>query len=100
MLFPIAGFCLLSTHLSAALPPFYQSLKEYKALINGNELPMHLDPSDLITDITRNDDVFIVTTSKHQLKVDVVYDPPEHQGFVGPARFHLVFHEREALSES
>ncbi len=93
-------FAAATLHVEALLPPFFQSLKEYKALLNTPELSAALGSADIIHDIQRDDKGFLITTSKHTLRVDVVYDPrgqDEPKGFVGPALFHLEFHAAEAI---
>lgn len=90
---------IAASFVEAALPPFYQSLREYKALIDSKELSESLGSADLILDIARNDRTFVVTTSKHKLTVDIVYEPSENRGVAGPVRFHLVFHPPEPIKE-
>lgn len=81
--------CTCFTTVEAALPPLYQSLKEYKALIESPELSQQLGAAAVILNITRESNGFIVVSSRKTLLVDVVYDPQDH---AGPAKFHLVFH--------
>ena len=85
-------FIITSLNLSAALPPLYQSLKEYQELLNSPQLLDKLDSADLIDDIQRYGNRFMIRTSKHNLQVDLVY---ELQSMPGPQNFHFIFHEAE-----
>lgn len=78
----------------AALPPVYQSTKEFRALLDSPKLTEIIGSAEPVKSIIRDDNGFIVTTNRHLLKVDVVY---EAMANAGPAKFHLVFHEPEAL---
>ena len=88
---------ILFTHsVSGLLPPFYESLKEYQALLSSPTLPEKLTSGEWIVDIKRQDDVFTIETLKNRLQVKVVY---EKQQRIGPAAFHLEFGEVVPLSE-
>lgn len=86
----IGCLLLLGTHIEAALPPLYQSLNEYKALLVNPQLTEKLTSADLIQSIQRESSSFLIKTNKHTLKIDVIYDP---QKSPGPAKYHFVFHE-------
>lgn len=80
--------------LEAALPPFYQSLNEYKALLNSEELAQKLGSAESLRNIERTESGFQIKTTRYILIVDVIHDPQEHPG---PIPFHFNFHElREA----
>lgn len=85
-----------TTHLCAALPPLYETLKEYKALLDSPQLTENLVSADAIENIQRDNYGFLIKTNKHTMKVDVVYDPQTHPG---PSKFHFVFHKAESLDE-
>jgi hypothetical protein len=76
--------------VEAALPPFYQSLNEYRALLNSPELAKKLGSVESIQEIQRTDSGFIITTTKHTMDVDIIFDPQNHPG---PAQFHFFFHD-------
>ena len=90
-------FCLflfiLGT-LEAVLPPFYTSLNEYKALLSDERLSEYLESSEPIREIKREEQGFIIVTSKHSLKVEVNY---ESQDRPGPGKFNLFFYTPEPL---
>lgn len=88
----LAANLALAANATAALPPFYESTKEIRALLDSPQLGEQLGSGDAIQSISRAEHGFIVTTTKHSIKVDVVYDPVDHPG---PAKFHLVFHDKE-----
>lgn len=85
---------IFTTQIQAALPPLYQSLNEYKALLGNPALAEKLTSADLIESIELKEGGFLIKTNKHTLKVDLVYDP---QGMPGPQKFHLVFQEPTPL---
>lgn len=72
----------------ALLPPLYESINEYKALLNDSNLTHKLVSGELISSITRTEDGFEIITNKHRLNVKVIFDP---QKMPGPAKFHLEF---------
>jgi hypothetical protein len=74
--------------IEGALPPLYQSLNEYKALLSNKQFIDELDSSEAILDLKREHDGFLVTTSKKIYVVNLIYDPVEQPG---PAKFHLEF---------
>jgi len=95
-LFLGALFCFSTAafHVEALLPPVYESVSEFKALITSQELTIQMGSGEMIRDILRDDKGFVVTGLRHTLKVDVVYDPISHPG---PAKFHLVFHQPDEI---
>lgn len=72
----------------ALLPPLYESLAEFKALINDERLPGALDSGELIVDIKKDGDDFVVTTNKRAIRVQVVR---EETHLIGPGKFHFDF---------
>lgn len=90
----IIGFSTLTSSLSAALPPLYATLSEYKSLLRNPELAEKIGSGEPIQEIKRTDNGFLVTTNKHNLNVDIVYEPQDNPG---PAKFHFIFHDAEPL---
>lgn len=84
LLFSLASF----TSLTSALPPLYQSMAEYKALMDDPHLSKHLNSAESIKEITRENGVFTITTNLTTLKAKVIYDPMDK---MGPAKFHFEF---------
>lgn len=72
----------------AALPPLYETLKEFKSLINDPRLEENLTSADAIQKIERTDKGFVVTTNKRTMNVGIVYEPALRPG---PAKYKLVF---------
>lgn len=89
-------FAFTAINVQAALPPFYESVKEYKALLASPELANQISPGEMIRDIQRDEQGFLVTSLRQTLQVDVVYDPISQPG---PAKFHLVFHTAQPIHE-
>ena len=90
----IISLSTFSASLSAALPPLYATLSEYKSLLRNPELAEKIGSGEPIQEIKRTDSGFLVTTNKHNLNVDIVYEP---QDYPGPAKFHFIFHDVEPL---
>lgn len=85
-----------SAETFAALPPLYQTLNEYKTLLTSKELTEKLNSADAIVDIKRDQAGFTITTNKHILKVDVVYEKTE---MIGPAHFHFNFQDPTSINQ-
>jgi hypothetical protein len=83
----LATLLLFSSSLSEALlPPLYQSIDEYKALLKNQKLIDKLDSGDAIVDIKRDPQGFTVTTLKKIIQLELIFDPVAHPG---PAKFHI-----------
>jgi hypothetical protein len=76
----------------ALLPPLYHTLSEFKALLEDKQLTEKLTSGEAIISIELTDKSFTVMTNQHKLVVDIVFDKSET---IGPAKFHLVFHDPE-----
>lgn len=74
------------------LPPLYETLAEFKSLINDDRLPQSLQSGEAIISIKKQEDNFIVTTNKSQLVVRIVHEKTQ---MIGPAKFHLEFDKRQ-----
>ena len=81
-LFAISGF--------AVLPPFYQSSKEIKRILNDQQTHEKLGSGQQILDIKKVEGGWVITTTRFELFVDVIYLPPKQPG---PAEFELEFHD-------
>ena len=82
---------LLNLDLEAALPPFYQSVRELKQIIDSPEVASELGSAEPILDIQRNSAGYLITSLKDSVQVDIVY---EAQEMPGPKNFHLIVHEK------
>ena len=87
-----AALMTVAVNVYAALPPVYESTREYKALLDSPQLTDKLGSGEMIKSIEKEENTFIVKSTKYVLKVDVVYEPMAHPG---PANFHLDFHNIE-----
>jgi hypothetical protein len=85
---------LSQANLQAALPPLYASKAEFKALIEDSRLTEKLQSGEAIVSISRAGKSFTVVTTRNKMFVDVV---PHITQRVGPAEFHLEFHEPRPL---
>lgn len=87
---------ICSISAQAALPPAYQSAKEFRAVLDSPKLIEIIGSAEPIESIIRENNGFLIKTNKHTLRVDVVYETMDHPG---PAKFHLAFHELEPLQK-
>jgi len=85
---------IFNIKIFAVLPPFYQSKEEIEAIISDPRLAEKLDSSELILEIKKIDEGYLITTNKSKLKVEIIYLP---QKTFGPSLFELKFHETEIL---
>lgn len=74
----------------AVLPPLYETIKEYKALLDDPRLVDSLTSGESIIAINKQYNTFEVVTNQRRLIVKVEYD---QQSQPGPAEFHLEFSE-------
>ena len=84
--FITSGFC--------ALPPFYQSTKEIKALITDPRFHEKLGSGQYIQSITRKDHGWLIKTPKYLLFVDVKYS---YSHRIGPAEFEFIYNDPEEI---
>lgn len=82
------------TTAECALPPLYESIREFSQLLAIPDLSTHLNSGEAIVDIRRDDNGFVITTTHQTLHVEIVYEPT---GLAGPAQFHFVFPSAEPL---
>jgi len=83
-------FLLLAQPVFAALPPLYQSVAEWRELVDSEELTDSFPTSQMITSITAVEKGYIVLTQEYKMLVEVKY---LSQSMPGPAQFKLLFHE-------
>lgn len=77
---------ILQLELSAALPPLYQSMNEFKVLLTNQQLIDQLDSAEALVEIKREKGGFRIVTSKKTLWAELIFDPVE---MPGPAKFHF-----------
>jgi hypothetical protein len=87
-------FLFLTTTSFAILPPFYHSKAEIQKILSDPRLEERLGSGELIKKISRNEDGYLIETTKYTLQIDINYI---HQELIGPAKFELAFHEKEPL---
>ena len=90
LMFCFVACVFTSNAVQALLPPLYSSLEEYRQLLDNRELASKLDAGQAIESIERVDNGFVILTPKYSLHVDVVREPQQN---MGPAKFHLEFHD-------
>ena len=87
--FLIAVLLLAASNAQALLPPLFETLKEYRALLNSDEIEKILPSGQAIQKIDRTNEGFEIVTPKFTLEVKVVYE----KSGIGPAHFHLEFQD-------
>lgn len=88
---------LATTPAFAVLSPLYQSLREFKTLLDSPEIAANFSQGEQIEDIRRSKNSYIITTGEKQMVVDVVYTPSKK---IGPAEFKLIFQAPQSLDGS
>ena len=83
-------FPLFATTLFSALPPLAQSSKELQALLSDSQLQDNLGSGELIQEIIRTENGYVVMTRNYLMRVDIHY-PIQEQRRVGPVSFELHF---------
>ena len=86
----VIAFAICSISAFAVLPPFYQSSKEIKRIINDARTHEMLGSAQMILDIKKEDGGWVITTQNYELHIDIIYQLTEH---LGPAVFELEYHE-------
>ncbi|MDF2549222.1 MAG: putative secreted protein [Chlamydiales bacterium] len=82
-------FLFLPQISEGALPPLYQTIREYQSLIDHPELMERLPSGEAIVSIERRDSSFLILTPRYLLQVGIVY---QRQKMPGPGQFELTFH--------
>lgn len=75
----------------ALLPPLAQSIKEIKAIVGDKRLYNSFEPGEVIQDIIRLEEGYLILTTHYEMVVGVRYNHST-SARVGPARFQLEFH--------
>lgn len=78
----------------ALLSPLHQSVKEFQELLNSPYLTKNLASGEMITDVAKDHDEFIVSTNKSTMIVKIIY---ESQKMPGPAKFRFEFEPAKAV---
>lgn len=81
--------CLTTSAAHAALPPYYQSVREIQAILENREIAAKLGSGRAITSIAAHDRGFTVIAGECGLDVEVRYLPPENPPVIGPVRFEI-----------
>lgn len=96
-LFSLVNVLGWTISIDAALPPFYQSVNEYRSLLNDKQLEKALVSAEGIREIKRTENGFTIISNKHTLDVELIYDS---QAMPGPANFHFIFHDAIKINGS
>lgn len=80
--------------LTAALPPLYQGMKEFNAVLHDPRFVKELPAADVLESIKKTPTGYEVTTNRSVLEIEIEYLPIQHPG---PAEFLLHFHPIQSL---
>ena len=78
--------------LFALLSPLDQSITEIERILKDPHLKRYIQTSERIDKILRREKGYLILTDRHQLIVEVIYNP---ENLIGPKGFTLVFHPPE-----
>lgn len=92
-----ALFILFATTAFAILPPLAQSIRETESLLSDPRFYSSLGSAEMIKEIVRVENGFLVITQNYAMRVDVKYKGREGQR-VGPIAFELEFHQPDRLA--
>lgn len=85
----LLAFCLLLvTPVWGLLPPLAQSVRELEAILEDPRLYDLLGSGEVIQEILKNSEGYLVLTRRYALRVELVYTPQKR---IGPAAFELYF---------
>lgn len=85
-------FALLASTTFAALPPLAQSMRELQALLSDERFYDSLGSAEMVKDIIRTENGFLVLTQHYAMKVDVKYGGGDKR-VIGPVHFELQFQQ-------
>ncbi len=88
IIFTLALFMFAGNISYAALPPLYQGIREIKAIIEHQEFSENLGSHEVVMDIVRIEQGYLIITNYSHMIVEVVYLPQEMSG---PGQFELIF---------
>lgn len=85
-------FVLLASTTFAALPPLAQSMRELQALLSDERFYDSLGSAEMVKDIIRTEEGFLVLTQHYAMKVDIKYGGGDKK-IIGPIQFELDFQQ-------
>lgn len=88
LLFSLYGCLFLTGTLSALLPPLYQNIAELKAILSDDKISECLQSGDVIEEIRKTNEGYLIVTNHREVLAEVVYQPAEN---IGPAKFKIIF---------
>ncbi len=85
-------FVLFASTAFAALPPLAQSRRELQAVLADNRFYNSLGSAEMIQEIIRTNEGFLIFTQNYSMHVDVKYGGGDRR-VIGPIHFELEFHQ-------
>lgn len=77
-----------SSSVYAALPPLWQNVAELKSILSDEHLGSHLESGEVILEIKKTDQGWLIITNHHELPIHIVN---KEQKMPGPAKFNVEF---------
>lgn len=78
--------CFMGQTAHAALPPLWQSVREMEAILSSDQLGAHFVSGELLEDIVKVGNAYLVRGSQSAVFVEVINVPQE---MAGPVKFKL-----------
>lgn len=88
LLLLISAYVVFNGVAFGALPPLWQNVAEIKAILNDPKLGEFLSSADIIHEIKKSPQGWVIVTQREELSVEVVYQAASHPG---PVPFTLIF---------
>ena len=83
--------------LYATLPPLWQNVAELKSILSDEHLGSHLESGEVILDIKKTDQGWMIITNHHELPIHIVY---KESKMPGPAQFNVEFGKAQPRTSS
>jgi hypothetical protein len=85
-------FIFLASTTFALLPPLAQSTREIQSLLSDSRFYKALGSAEVIKEIARTDNGYLILTQNYALQVDIHYLQNENKKLMGPAQFEFEFY--------
>jgi hypothetical protein len=79
---------LIAVNAFALLPPFAQTERELKEILNYPELHEFIPYSDVFEEIVKTEEGYLIKTNKREIRVVIHY---KENSKIGPAEFSIEF---------
>ncbi len=94
----LIGILFVATAAWALLPPYYESSKEIKAILEDPTVIEKITSGRVIKSIVKTHNGYLITAGPKgecTLNVNIQYLPPATRGYAGPAQYDIVSEKLE-----